>query len=291
MRWVTEALRQSHDDTKRHHEAAIARLHSEYNRLQTRIDGMYVDKLDGRIDSEFFDRKACEWRKQQELLLRSVEEHQAANQTYLEEGVRLLELAQRAHKLFQEQEPREKRRLLNFLLSNCSWKGRELTAVFRQPFDLLVDANSDHRQPQQSDVPSDAGFENWLGGLDSNQDNQIQNLMYCQLYDLPAGRRTNPKAKKRGRKHDPELLYRAKAASSTACETDLSATNRDFTVNSAAAPGPAASRAREIPGRASECAAEKSSPSKPRTQTHHAEQASRVFQAHRHLSFQQRPPQ
>jgi hypothetical protein len=26
----------------------------------------------------------------------------------------------------------------------------------------------------------------WLGGLDSNQDNQIQNLMYCQLYDLPA---------------------------------------------------------------------------------------------------------
>jgi hypothetical protein len=29
-------------------------------------------------------------------------------------------------------------------------------------------------------------LENWLGGLDSNQDNQIQNLMYCQLYDLPA---------------------------------------------------------------------------------------------------------
>jgi hypothetical protein len=29
-------------------------------------------------------------------------------------------------------------------------------------------------------------FEIWLGGLDSNQDNQIQNLMYCRLYDLPA---------------------------------------------------------------------------------------------------------
>ena len=28
--------------------------------------------------------------------------------------------------------------------------------------------------------------EFWLGGLDSNQDNQIQSLMYCQLYDLPA---------------------------------------------------------------------------------------------------------
>ncbi len=30
------------------------------------------------------------------------------------------------------------------------------------------------------------GLKSWLGGLDSNQDNQIQNLMYCQLYDLPA---------------------------------------------------------------------------------------------------------
>ena len=29
-------------------------------------------------------------------------------------------------------------------------------------------------------------LKSWLGGLDSNQDNQIQNLMYCQLYDLPA---------------------------------------------------------------------------------------------------------
>ncbi len=32
-----------------------------------------------------------------------------------------------------------------------------------------------------------AGLRRWLGGLDSNQDNQIQNLMYCQLYDLPSG--------------------------------------------------------------------------------------------------------
>jgi hypothetical protein len=30
-----------------------------------------------------------------------------------------------------------------------------------------------------------AANESWLGGLDSNQDKQIQNLLYCQLYDLP----------------------------------------------------------------------------------------------------------
>ena len=28
-------------------------------------------------------------------------------------------------------------------------------------------------------------LRDWLGGLDSNQDNQIQSLMYYRLYDLP----------------------------------------------------------------------------------------------------------
>jgi hypothetical protein len=39
-------------------------------------------------------------------------------------------------------------------------------------------------------------LKGWLGGLDSNQDNQIQSLMYCQLYDLPAaGKKKGPLAR------------------------------------------------------------------------------------------------
>jgi hypothetical protein len=38
---------------------------------------------------------------------------QVANEAYLDQGVKLLELAQRAHVLFKKQEPREKRRLLD----------------------------------------------------------------------------------------------------------------------------------------------------------------------------------
>jgi site-specific DNA recombinase len=125
---------------------------------------MYVDKLDGRIDVAFFDRKASEWRREQDRLLGSINEHRAANQTYLEEGVRLLELAQRAPELFQKQEPREKRRLLNFVLSNCFWKDGELTVGFRQPFDMLADANAAHKQKYEATVAPDTVFEKWLPG-------------------------------------------------------------------------------------------------------------------------------
>jgi hypothetical protein len=64
--------------------------------------------------------------------------HQAADQCYLDEGVRVLELAQSAQRLFAKQEPSEQRRMLNFVLSNSTWKNGELSVVFRQPFDLIA---------------------------------------------------------------------------------------------------------------------------------------------------------
>jgi site-specific DNA recombinase len=135
--WVTEALRESHVDERQFHEAAVAKLRAEYDRLQNRIDSMYLDKLDGRISVEFFDAKSSEWRVEQRRILQAMHDHQAANENYLEEGVRLLELANHAAELFEKQEPREKRRLLDFVLSNSSWKGGELVPQYRQPFEMI----------------------------------------------------------------------------------------------------------------------------------------------------------
>lgn len=50
-------------------------------------------------------------------------------------------------------------------MSNRSWKAGQLTAVSRQPFDTLVNANSAHKQRQNSIVSADADFENWLPDL------------------------------------------------------------------------------------------------------------------------------
>ena len=68
---------------------------------------MYIDKLDGRIDTDSFDRKAAEWRGEQEKCLEMIREHQNANQNYFDEGIRLLELAQKAGELFLEQSSAE----------------------------------------------------------------------------------------------------------------------------------------------------------------------------------------
>src|SRR5262249_22936916 len=106
--WVREALLASHADQRREHQEAIERLQAEYGRLDERIHAMYVDKLDGKIGGDFYDRFAGEWREQQRRLQQRIGRHQQADESYMDEGVQILELARNAQKLFEKQEPREK---------------------------------------------------------------------------------------------------------------------------------------------------------------------------------------
>jgi site-specific DNA recombinase len=77
--------------------------------------------------------------------------------------VKLLELAQNAQWLFAKQEPREKRRQLNFLLSNCVWRDGEVEANFRQPFDMLEETTAIAAQSTTWDEGDLAKSEIWLG--------------------------------------------------------------------------------------------------------------------------------
>jgi site-specific DNA recombinase len=168
LEWVRDALHASHAEERREHGEAIRRLEAECKRLDDRIHAMYADKLDGLIDAAFFQEMSNRWREEQECCRRDIERHQNADRSYLREGVDLLELANSAQRLFASQEPREKRRLLNFLLSNCTWNDGVLTASFRQPFDMLAETMTAIR----SGTASKSGFggetEIWLPEQDSN---------------------------------------------------------------------------------------------------------------------------
>ncbi len=121
--WITSALKERHQDEKRFHDESVQRLQGEYSRLQNRIDRMYVDKLDGRVSDEFFDQKSTEWRQEKAAVRQNLEQHEHANQSYLQEGVAILKLANRAAELFEKQSTSEKRRLLDFVLSNSTYGG------------------------------------------------------------------------------------------------------------------------------------------------------------------------
>jgi site-specific DNA recombinase len=141
MDWVVDALHESHADQKKFRDDAISRLQVEQTRLQTRLDKLYEDRVDGFIEPAFFERKTREWREAQARITEQITNYENANYNYFEDGVRLLELSKTAYCLFKKQNPHEKRRLLNFVCSNSTWKDQSLTATFRQPFDSIAVSN------------------------------------------------------------------------------------------------------------------------------------------------------
>jgi site-specific DNA recombinase len=71
----------------------------------------------------------------------------------MDAGIQILELARNAQSLFEQQVPREKRRLLSFLLSNCASTDGQVEVAFRQ---------------SAAGAPFPAKTEIWLGREDSN---------------------------------------------------------------------------------------------------------------------------
>jgi site-specific DNA recombinase len=147
----------------------ITSLQKQYQRLQDRLDRMYIDKLDGAISEDYFDRMSEAFRKEQRDTLHKIQQHQSADEAYLEEGVRLLELAQKAVLLYEKQEMKEKRKLLDFMCSNSTWKDGRLIQKYRKPFDLLAVTNRAYQQTKAT-FPEESGLcPIWLPGPDSNQ--------------------------------------------------------------------------------------------------------------------------
>ena len=166
--WIVAGLRQSHADERKEHNEAVTRLQAEYDRLTQRLRAMYIDKLDGRIDNAMYDKMSGEWRKEQDRCLREIGWHQTAERSYMDEGVTLLTLARDAQRLFDKRPAVDKRRLLNFVLSNSTWRDGELHATFRQPFNLIAETTGDGPDDDGGGGPNLPPRSVWWARQDSN---------------------------------------------------------------------------------------------------------------------------
>jgi site-specific DNA recombinase len=169
LSWVTKALKESHKDEKEFHDEAVSRLQKKYKKSQSRIDLMYEDKLDGVITAGFFERKSTQYRGEQENILRAIEKHQSANQAYIADGIKILELAQSAGRLYHQQSMAEKRRLLQFVYSNSIWKDGRLHPRFRKPFDIIADTNLAYNKKKINSSMKNDLFSVWLPSTDLNR--------------------------------------------------------------------------------------------------------------------------
>ena len=114
-----------------------------------------------------YDALTRELRAQQDQSLREIGWHQSADQSYLDQGIQLLQLANNASRLFMMEGPTERRRLLNFVVSNTTWKNGELSVKLRQPFDLIAETTAIVARSNGGKNANPDGHQGWLGLLNT----------------------------------------------------------------------------------------------------------------------------
>ncbi len=136
---IIPVLKSSHREEIEFHEERVRGLRDRYDKLSKRIELIYEDKLDGKIPEELWLRKHEEYKAEMNRIEESLRQHKQGNFNYVESGIRLLELAKNAYRIYSQENTLEQRRILSSLLSNCTLKDGKLDYTYTEPFDRIAE--------------------------------------------------------------------------------------------------------------------------------------------------------
>jgi site-specific DNA recombinase len=162
LEWLGDAVLTSDQTEQAAREQAIKRLRGRYDRIGARIETMYLDKLDGRINQEFFDKNSAIWRGEQGALLGQIQKIQTAAPAPIDEAVDIIRLMSRVSELFSQQPAAEQRRLLRVVFEKASWKGGALQTTLFEPFEILRRSNRESYRKENEKAGSACDLEIWL---------------------------------------------------------------------------------------------------------------------------------
>jgi len=154
VEWVRGILKSSLADETTFHRENVQRLEKNLETVKDRLNRTYLDKLDGKISEEHWLDVSQTFQAEKEEITIALGNHLEADDCYLDEGVKILELSQNAYQLYRKQEPGEKRKLLRILLSNCILEDGRIHAEYNQPFDIIAEMHkkrSVQRTPLEGD--------------------------------------------------------------------------------------------------------------------------------------------
>ena len=168
LEWLGNEVLSSDQTEQAARAQAIKKLQARYEQIQARIETMYLDKLDGRITQEFFDKQSAAWRSEQDGLQRKIQAVQKATPAPIDQAVDMLRLTSRASELFLQQTAAEQRRLLQAVVEKAAWQDGALRTTLFEPFEILRHSNQESYRKEKGNGGSGRDMEIWLPREDSN---------------------------------------------------------------------------------------------------------------------------
>ena len=168
LNWAVQSLRETHKERFSYLKKRGESLEREQERLEQKRKIAYNDRLSGVISQEDYVAIRSEFQTRQSEIQGRLADLRSSGRVYVDDGVRVLELAQKASQLYEKQSPLEGRRLLNILFSNSIWMDQKLQPNFRKPFDVLALLGHEAKKRKGALPKKSALSEKWLRQQDSN---------------------------------------------------------------------------------------------------------------------------
>jgi len=162
IEWLGDAVLISDQTEQAARAQTIKKLKTRYDQITGHIETMYLDKLDGRITQEFFDKQSATSRRDQDALLCKIQEIQKATPAPIEEAIDMLRLTSRMSELFLQQPAIEQRKLLQTVVEKAAWRDRTLRTMLFEPFEILRHSNRESNRKEKDLAGSGQDFGIWL---------------------------------------------------------------------------------------------------------------------------------
>ncbi|HBB76378.1 MAG: hypothetical protein A3J18_01530 [Candidatus Levybacteria bacterium RIFCSPLOWO2_02_FULL_40_18] len=133
-----ETLRNVHLGKSEFGEEQVKKLSEEKEKYAKRIEEMYLDRLDGRITADGYDKMYKAFKLKIDEIDTKLFNLQKAEDDYYLTSEYILRLLQNAYNLFVSSEIEEKRQLLKLILQNSVLDGRLVKYSLLKPFDAIL---------------------------------------------------------------------------------------------------------------------------------------------------------
>jgi len=135
---IVTSLQKSHEGKADFRETQYKQLTEEHEVYTKRLEKIYIDRLDGRITDNEYDKFYQSFRDKVAEIDTRLAMLQEADDNYYITARYLLELANRAYELFKSSEVEERRQLIKLVLSNLRVEDKLVRYDAIKPFDTIL---------------------------------------------------------------------------------------------------------------------------------------------------------
>lgn len=136
---VLSCVKEIHTAKNEYQEHATNEITKQITSLQRRIEQLYVDKCDGKIDETFWQTQNRKWHAEKTGLINQLQRMNKADEEFYNMCEMLLKFCKNAHEMFLNGTAEEKRFITSTVISNITYHDKNLDVELFPVFYTLSD--------------------------------------------------------------------------------------------------------------------------------------------------------